>query len=154
MYKVPMECRLTQSSPSDHWRCQVSICLEFNNETRKRLSTIRECKFGPLTTDPSLLVDMLRRAWLTILNPSVGHEHFVNFNLKRLKVSMDGGMALLLGSTKQLQFSKNTCLISFPNITPGEDRHNIDLIRNLVQEHIRGNCLILLTLTMRDDLEN
>lgn len=35
------------------------------------------------------------------------------------------------------------------NVAPGEDRGNIDLVRNLVTEHIQGNCLILLTLTMR-----
>ncbi|KAG8941062.1 hypothetical protein FRC03_004895 [Tulasnella sp. 419] len=169
--RCPMECRLTQSSPSEYWKCQVSLRLEFNNETGKRLSTIREYKFGPVITEPSLLEDMLRRAQLAILNPSVDHEHFVNFNLKHLKASRDGAVVPPLGSTKQLQFSKNVvCLdlsgpdmtdlsfIDLPgiisNVAPGEDRHNIDLIRNLIQEHIKGNCLILLTLTMRDDIEN
>ncbi|KAG8916495.1 hypothetical protein FRC02_003800 [Tulasnella sp. 418] len=40
------------------------------------------------------------------------------------------------------------------NIAPREDRHSIDLIRNLVQEHIKGNCLILLAFTVGDDIEN
>lgn len=35
------------------------------------------------------------------------------------------------------------------NVDEGEDESNIDLIKNLVKKTIDGNCLILLTLTMR-----
>lgn len=35
------------------------------------------------------------------------------------------------------------------NVAEGEDRNNIELIKNLVREHIKGNALILLTITMR-----
>jgi hypothetical protein len=35
------------------------------------------------------------------------------------------------------------------NVGPGESRGNIEMIRSLVMEHISGNCLILLALTMR-----
>ncbi|KAG8885743.1 hypothetical protein FRB98_001655 [Tulasnella sp. 332] len=161
-----MECRLTQAAPGDAWKCQVSLRYEFNDETGKRQSEVREKLFGPLVTDPSLLEDVLRRAQLAILNPSVDHGKFVDFDLSLLNA-----LHPPLGSTKQLQFSKNVvCLdlagesvtdlsfIDLPgiisNVAPGEDRGNIDLVRNLVTEHIQGNCLILLTLTMRDDLEN
>jgi hypothetical protein len=34
-------------------------------------------------------------------------------------------------------------------VAEGEDRNNIDLIKNLVKEHIAGNTLILLAITMR-----
>ncbi|KAG8946753.1 hypothetical protein FRC04_011409 [Tulasnella sp. 424] len=162
--RCPMECRLTQSS-GEPWKCQVSLRIEHNDETGKRLSEIREKKFGSLITDPSLLEDVLRRAQLAILNPTVDHGKFVDFDVSRI------GTDPPLGSPKQLQFSKNVvCLdlsgpevtdlsfIDLPgiisNVAHGEDRGNIDLVRNLVMEHIQGNCLILLTLTMRDDIEN
>ena len=35
------------------------------------------------------------------------------------------------------------------NVDEGEDESNIDLIKNLVTKTIDGNCLILLTLSMR-----
>ncbi|KAG8993005.1 hypothetical protein FRB94_011150 [Tulasnella sp. JGI-2019a] len=164
--RCPMECRLTQASPGEDWKCQVSLRYEFSDETGKRRSEVQEKLFGPLVTDPSLLEDVLRRAQLAILNPSVDQNKFVNFELSLLD-----GKNPPLNSSKQLQFSKNVvCLdlsgpdvtdlsfIDLPgiisNVAPGEDRGNIELVRNLVTEHIQGNCLILLTLTMRDDLEN
>ncbi|KAG9045356.1 hypothetical protein FS837_006454 [Tulasnella sp. UAMH 9824] len=162
--RCPMECRLTQA-PGEPWKCQVSLRIEYSDETGKRLPETREKKFGPLITDPTLLEDTLRRAQLAILNPSVDHGKFVDFDVSRI------GTDPPLGSPKQLQFSKNVvCLdlsgpevtdlsfIDLPgiisNVAHGEDRGNIDLVRNLVMEHIQGNCLILLTLTMRDDIEN
>lgn len=62
-----MECRLTQS-PGEPWKCQVSLRIEYSDETGKRLPETREKKFGPLITDPSLLEDVLRRAQLAVLN--------------------------------------------------------------------------------------
>lgn len=35
------------------------------------------------------------------------------------------------------------------NVASGEDRGNIEAVRNMVAEHIKGNTLILLTITMR-----
>lgn len=88
------------------WKCQVSLRYEFNDETGKRQPEVREKLFGPLITDPSALEDVLRRAQLAILNPSVDHGKFIDFDLSRL-----GGPNPPLGSSKQLQFSKNVvCL--------------------------------------------
>ena len=35
------------------------------------------------------------------------------------------------------------------NVANGEDRGNIEAVKNMVKEHIQGNTLILLTITMR-----
>ncbi|KAG8903486.1 hypothetical protein FRB99_003229 [Tulasnella sp. 403] len=162
--RCPMECRLTHT-PDESWKCQVSLRIEYSDDNQRRLPDVREKKFGTVITDPSLLEDVLRRAQLAILNPTIDHGKFVDFDLSRI------GSNPPLGSPKQLQFSRNVvCLdlsgpdvtdlsfIDLPgiisNVAPGEDRGNIDLIRNLVMDHIQGNCLILLTLTMRDDIEN
>lgn len=106
-----MECRLTQSE--EGWKCQVSLRIEFNDETGKRLPDVREKLFGPIVTDPTLLEDVLRRAQLAIINPSVDHTKFVDFDVHR------SGPNPPLGSAKQLQFSRNVvCLdLSGPDVT-------------------------------------
>lgn len=38
------------------------------------------------------------------------------------------------------------------NVASGEDRGNIEAVRSMVAEHIKGNTLILLTITMRGEL--
>lgn len=107
-----MECRLTQA-PGEEWQCQVSLRIEFNNDTGKRLSDVQEKKFGSVVTDPTRLEDVLRRAQLAILNPSVDHGKFVDFDVSKI------GHDPPLGSAKQLQFSKNVvCLdLSGPEVT-------------------------------------
>ncbi len=107
-----MECRLIHSA-EDPWKCQVSLRIEYNDDTGKRLADVREKKFGPVVTDPSLLEDVLRRAQLAVLNPSIDHGKFVDFDLSRL------GPDPPLGSSRQLQFSKNiVCLdLSGPDVT-------------------------------------
>lgn len=62
----------------------------------------------------SVLEDMLRRAQLAILNPSVEASRFVDFDIEML----DPG-ELPLGSKLQLQFSSNVvCLdITSPDVT-------------------------------------
>ncbi|KLO09761.1 hypothetical protein SCHPADRAFT_857550 [Schizopora paradoxa] len=159
--RCPMECRLQHSKGP--WRCQVLLRYE-RDEFGNRLPEVKEEKFGPVLHDKSLLEDTLRRAQLAILNPSVQAKRFVDYDLNDEAYPP-------LKSEKQLQFSCNVvCLdlqspdvtdlsfIDLPgiisNVAEGEDRNNIDLIKNLVREHIKGNALILLTITMRDDMEN
>jgi len=109
-----MECRLTQSSAGSKWQCQVKLRIEFDNETHVRLPRISEEKFGDMVYDPALLEDMLRRAQLAILNPSVSAKSFVKFDFTSIP---DGDLPL--GSKKQLQFSKNVvCLdLQGPQVT-------------------------------------
>lgn len=125
-----MECRLTQAS-TDAWKCQVSLRIEYNDDTGKRLADVREKKFGPVITDPTLLEDVLRRAQLAILNPSVDHGRFVDFDMSRI------GNNPPLGSSRQLQFSKNVvCLdLSGPDVT---DLSFIDLPVRLIWASLRS----------------
>lgn len=92
-----MECRL-QNVPGP-WRCQVLLRYE-RDEHGNRLDEVREEKFGQILTDRSLLEDMLRRAQLAILNPSVQAKRFVDYDLS-------DDSSLPLGSERQLQFSCN-----------------------------------------------
>jgi len=49
---------------------------------------------------------------------------------------------------KYIQYLNPTLGI-ISNVAVGEDRNNITLVKDLVMSHIKGNCLILLTLNMR-----
>jgi len=162
--RCPMECRLTNSPQP--WQCQVLLRHERDQHGSPVEGKSKEEKFGPLLTDESELEDMLRRAQLAILNPSVSASEFEDFDTSTLA---HGGT--FPGSAGQLQFSSNVvCLdISGPDVTdlsfidlpgiisnvaPGQDRSMIDVVRNMTRDHIKGNTLILLTITMRDDIDN
>ncbi|KAL5513678.1 hypothetical protein ACEPAH_4077 [Sanghuangporus vaninii] len=161
--RCPMECRMSYSPES--FRCQISLRLEVD-ELGNPVKNVREVKFGPLLTDKSTLEEMLRRAQLAILNPSVPKEFFVNLDLDNVQPGQPP-----FGMTRQLQFSPNViCVdISSPvvtdltfidlpgiisNVADGEDPGNISLIEDLVKRQITGNAIILLTVTMRDDVHN
>ena len=108
-----MECRLARSPLGSYWQCQVSLRIEYDDNTQQRLSQVKEIKFGPNLVDPALLEDVLQRAQLAILNPSVNPDLFVSYNLERPSHDFP------LGSSKQLQFSKNiVCVeLSGPDLT-------------------------------------
>ena len=107
-----MECRLTYT-PHTPWRCQVKLRIDFDNETGQRLLEVEEKPFGSLLEDPLELEDILRRAQMAILNPSVEPTAFVDLDLSSV------GSEPPCGSRKQLQFSRNVvCLdLSGPDVT-------------------------------------
>ncbi|KAF8503172.1 P-loop containing nucleoside triphosphate hydrolase protein [Gautieria morchelliformis] len=141
--RCPMECRLTNSTSP--WKCQVLLRFE-KDETGQPISEVREVKFGPLLTDKSKLEEMLRCAQLVILNPSVPHTSFVDFDTSAIVPGEP-----LLGDKKSLQFSSNVVpldlsgpdsadlsFIDLPgiisNVAEGEDRNNIKLVQDLVND--------------------
>ncbi|KAF8486541.1 P-loop containing nucleoside triphosphate hydrolase protein [Gautieria morchelliformis] len=161
--RCPMECRLQNTAGP--WKCQVLLRFE-KDEMGQRISDVHEIKFGPLLTDKSKLEEMLRRAQLAILNPGVSHASFVDLDTSTVVPGQPP-----FGNKQSLQFSSNVValdlsgpdsadlsFIDLPgiisNVADGEDRNNIKLVQDLVKDHIKGNSIILLTLTMRDDLEN
>ncbi|KAK4705660.1 hypothetical protein P7C70_g541, partial [Phenoliferia sp. Uapishka_3] len=154
--RCPMEVRLQKSN--DPWGCQVK--LRFESDTfGKPLAAVKEVVFGPRITGPELVEDILRKAQLAILNPSVADPaRFVDLDLATLQ---DGKPPL--GSAQQLEFSPNLVCVDIKGsdvtdlafgIVANKDPELIELVKNLVLKHIRGNCLILAALTMSDDIEN
>lgn len=128
--------------------------------TPKALNAISEIAFGPPMTDPSLVEDAIRRAQLALLNPSVNPLEFVTYTLTEPEEPLP------LNSKKKLGFSKNVVCVSVegPNVAdltlidlPGiiqavdnaEDAGNIELVNDLVKEHMAKDCLILLVVTMK-----
>ena len=73
------------------------------DENGQPVPDVKEVQFGSIITDKSKLEDMLRRAQLAILNPSVNYKSFIDFEIDK---STPGQPPL--GS---LQFSSNVvCL--------------------------------------------
>lgn len=99
-----MECRL-QNSP-DPWKCQVFLRFE-KDEVGQSISEVKEIKFGSLLTDKSQLEEMLRRAQLAILNPSVPYTSFVDLDTSRIPPGEP-----IFGDKKSLQFSSNVVALN------------------------------------------
>ena len=81
---------------------------------------VREMPFGPTLTDPSKVEDVLRRAQLAIVNPSISMKDldaFVQLDKAAVDAAKQGKAPL--GSTKQLSFSRNPVVveISGPDLT-------------------------------------
>ena len=108
--RCPMECRLTHSPRP--WQCQVLLRRETDQSGAKVAA--KEVPFGPLLKDKTKLEEMLRRAQLAILNPSVPPSFFEDFNTKSLKPGERPP-----GSAKQLAFSNDVvCLdLQGPEVT-------------------------------------
>jgi hypothetical protein len=75
-----MEVRLQSSHTDSPWTCQISLRHEFDHDTNEPIQP-RESKFGGPLFDPSKVESALRRAQLSILNPSVALNKFVEFDL-------------------------------------------------------------------------
>lgn len=177
---MPIEVRLKQDINAV-WSCVVKIRKEVNEQGEDDVSSSHilasclpscvransqtndqkpEVDFGPILFQPEQVEATIRRAQLSILNPSVPADQFVTYELPNQEVVKP------LGSTKQLAFSRNVVVLEItgPNVTdltlvdlPGiiqsvghnEDKGNIQLVENLVKSYITKDCLILLVITMK-----
>ncbi|KIY62353.1 P-loop containing nucleoside triphosphate hydrolase protein [Cylindrobasidium torrendii FP15055 ss-10] len=151
--RCPMEFRLSYSPQA--WSCQVYLRFE-KDTSGVKLTDVKEVKFGGLIDDKDELEIQLRRAQLAILNPDTDPDNFLEMNRQQASAHPN-----------QLGFSSNVvCLdvsgpetpdlsfIDLPGLVSNEEDSIIDLVRDLVVDHISGNALILLTITMRDDIQN
>ncbi|GJE96959.1 Dynamin domain-conaining protein [Phanerochaete sordida] len=151
--RCPMECRL--ASAAQPWTCQISIREEFAADGRP-CEIVSEQKFGPALHDKAQVELMLRRAQAAVLNPAVVSSKFVGMSLEELR-----------GLKNALEFSRNAvCMdisgpemtdlafVDLPGIIQNASAETVQLVEDLVKSHIKGNCLILVTLPMSDDIEN
>ncbi|SPO39909.1 uncharacterized protein PSFLO_05390 [Pseudozyma flocculosa] len=138
------------------WQCLVKLRLE-KDVDGALLKDIKETPFGQPINDRALVEERLRRAQLAVLNPSSDSTTFLSAHCD-------------LSAKPQLNFSTNLVCVEITgpgvpslsfvdlpgfisNAAKGEE-DSIDLIRNLAKETIKGgNCLILLTLTMTEDIQ-
>ncbi|GAA5887898.1 hypothetical protein JCM6882_000791 [Rhodosporidiobolus microsporus] len=162
--RCPMEVRLRFSK--EPWTCRIFLRFETGIDG-KPLETVSETAFGQALTDPNAVEAALRRAQLAVLNPSVENkEYFLEMDDATVKAAKEGTKPPL--SEEQLSFSTNlVCLdISGPSIVdlafvdlPGIISNSpspaeIELVKKMTVDAIKGNALILLAVTMRDDYQN
>ncbi|KAH8092249.1 P-loop containing nucleoside triphosphate hydrolase protein [Cristinia sonorae] len=154
--RCPMECRLSLSSGA--WQCQVSVRWEFNADGTAR-DEVHEVPFGSLITDKSDVELALRGAQLAVLNPDDDSDIYVGMSKDQLKSKSK--------SKDALKFSRNVvCIdlagpeltdlafVDLPGIIQNAEPATVQLVEDLVRSHIKGNCLILVTIPMSDDIEN
>ncbi|KAI0693477.1 P-loop containing nucleoside triphosphate hydrolase protein [Cytidiella melzeri] len=152
--RCPMECRLA-SSTSGTWSCQVYIRWEFDAHGQ-RLPEVAEQPFGVLITKKADVELALRRAQCAVLNPKSKPESFVRMSAEKVR-----------SHNNELKFSANAvCLdlegpgltdlafVDLPGIIQNAAPETVKMIEDMVVTHIQGNCLILLTIPMSDDIDN
>ncbi|KAL4244709.1 hypothetical protein ABKN59_010897 [Abortiporus biennis] len=151
--RCPMECRLSHSQ--DEWSCQISIREEFDGFGHPR-DQVQERRFGHRINDKKYVELMIQRAQASVLNPFLSRDTVAAMSLKELQQIRN-----------TLQFSQNiVCVdisgpelpdlafIDLPGLIQNADQSVVRLVEDLVKSHIKGNCLILVTLPMSDDIEN
>ncbi|RPD63557.1 hypothetical protein L227DRAFT_608779 [Lentinus tigrinus ALCF2SS1-6] len=157
--RCPMECRLSNSP--DSWSCQISIRWEFD-DNGERVDEVCEVAFGTRITEKEDVEPMLRRAQAAILNPDVLRSHFLDIDIEALRA----GDTKIPGA-KPLAFSRHViCVdligpdlvdlsfVDLPGIVQNAEPEIVQLVEDLVKSYVVGNCLILVTLPMSDDIEN
>ncbi|RPD70203.1 hypothetical protein L226DRAFT_574923 [Lentinus tigrinus ALCF2SS1-7] len=153
--RCPIECRL---APAPDWSCQISIRWEFD-EHNKRLNDVREVPFGTRITEKSDVESMLRRAQVAVLDQKTATDHFLTMDDESLKC--------LLHSKQVARFSRNVvCValsgpglanlsfIDLPGIIHNATDDVVEMVRDLIRSYLQGNSLILVVLTMSDDIDN
>lgn len=115
--------------------------------------------------DPDLVQIAVRRAQLAILNPSILLYRFLEYDIPAEPETNP------LGSTRKLAFSNDVIvleitgpqvtdltLVDLPgliqNVGEGEDKNNIQLVEDMVKSYISKDCLILLVITMKGQVEH
>ncbi|KAI0084205.1 P-loop containing nucleoside triphosphate hydrolase protein [Irpex rosettiformis] len=162
--RCPMECRLASSSPEDPWTCEVYIRWEFD-ASGEPLSEVYEVPFGHVITNKSEVELMLRRAQSAVLNPPAGSslkerekeaEKFVRMSvedLRRVKNKLKFSANAICMDLKGPGLT-DLAFVDLPGIIQNADPETVKMVEDMVMDHIEGNCLILLTIPMSDDIEN
>ncbi|VDB92372.1 unnamed protein product [Peniophora sp. CBMAI 1063] len=158
--RCPMECRM--ASYRGQWSCQISIRMQYDERTNKKLDKPDEQYFGDQITNKGEVELALRRAQFAVLNPEVDYKRVLSMSHAQLKAGVPGAL-------KSLDFSRNVVCIDIrgPDLTdlafidlPGliqvhDNPTLVTLVEGLVVDNIKDdNSLILVTIPMTDDLEN
>ncbi|KAJ7208660.1 P-loop containing nucleoside triphosphate hydrolase protein [Mycena pura] len=152
--RCPMECRLASGST---WTCRIYIRREFDADGH-RLREVSEQPLGGPITDKNEVETMLRRAQLAVLDPGVEKE-VMNMTVEQLKDRMkDETIAKFSQNVvcvdlegpdlTELQF------VDLPGLIQNATPEVVRLVEEMVVGSIGGNCLILVTIPMTDDMEN
>ncbi|CAL1698678.1 unnamed protein product [Somion occarium] len=137
-------------------RDAVSIRWEYDPQGQ-RLDEVMEEHLVEHLTDKTDVELALRRAQFWILNPKDSMNHILSLSMEELRAPRENALA----------YSRNVvCLdisgpeltdlsfVDLPGIIQNAENHLVQLVEELVLSYIRGNCLVLITMPMSDDIEN
>ncbi|KIP03166.1 hypothetical protein PHLGIDRAFT_253634 [Phlebiopsis gigantea 11061_1 CR5-6] len=151
--RCPMECRLASSTTP--WRAQVLL---------RRRGAARETTFGAPQHSPAALEAALRRAQLAVLHPTVPLAVFEALDDAAAYAPPPGAQGPLACSHDVVCVDvegpglPDLAFIDLPGIAStvakGEAQSDIDAVTQMVRDHIKGNTLIVMTINMRDDMNN
>ncbi|KZO95026.1 hypothetical protein CALVIDRAFT_565135 [Calocera viscosa TUFC12733] len=157
--RCPSEIRLRSSDGK--WKCSISLRIEYKDG--EKLEDVDTIPFSKKIVDPSKVEVMIRRAQLAILSPSREFSLFLKGNLDKL------------ASLRELPFSRNVICIEvsgsgltdltfvdlpvprkgiISSVQDPADADLIELIKSMVREYLIGTSIILVAITMRDDIDN
>ena len=148
--RCPTECRLAATTKA--WQCTVSLRF-IVEEDGSPCNPVRNVFFGPVITDKDEVEDRLRRAQLAILHPDDSPEHYLDVDdLDNLADQQSGFSTNYISLQISGPDVPDLSFVDLPGIIAsvqkGEQKRNIELVRNLVSDHIRRpSCIIMLTVS-------
>ncbi|KLO12396.1 hypothetical protein SCHPADRAFT_853916 [Schizopora paradoxa] len=159
--RCPMEVNL-KSRPGA-WSCQISLRFEYDQHGLP-LADVSLIPFGVALASPDDVEIALMRAQAAILNyPLIRYSEF----MQKSKADLEKYRDAEAFSNGTLKFSKNVvCVdvydegcsdlsfVDLPGLIQNDERELVDLVEDLVRSNITGECLILVTIPMSDDMEN
>ncbi|KAH8109512.1 P-loop containing nucleoside triphosphate hydrolase protein [Phellopilus nigrolimitatus] len=159
--RCPMEINLINTP--GQWSCRITLRFEYDSSGIP-LTEVQSVPFGLPFASRDDVELALRRAQTAVLNhPKMNTEFFIlksrdELEYYRTYEAFDSGT---------LKFSKNTVVVDIfdekcanlsfvdlPGLIQNDEQSTVQLVEDLVRSNIEGNCLILVTIPMSDDIEN
>lgn len=152
---------------TEHWTARVSIRWEYDSQG-KRLNDVQEVPFGLVLTHTEDVETTLRRAQCAVLSPGISPNEFLMKSAEDLS-AMSNTFQRFSNNVVCIDISgpelTNLDFVDLPGERPLEWRKNllssvrtgliqnassevVSFIENMVTSHIKGNCIILVTLPM------
>ncbi|KAK7436890.1 hypothetical protein VKT23_018911 [Stygiomarasmius scandens] len=148
--RCPTHIRLT---PAANFSARISILYSDKKDSRPR-------PFGGPITDKAKVEDVIRRAQLLALEPTLGMADLLIAPLEDIK-------ELTVKHAEHTPFCRNVVSITvegpgltdlsfvdLPGLIQNAESKVVSLVEKMVMDYIKGNSIILVVLPMTDDMEN
>ncbi|KAJ7595066.1 P-loop containing nucleoside triphosphate hydrolase protein [Mycena floridula] len=156
--RCPM--KVIMSTASDSWSCSISLRIQYDSEGNAIEPP--ECiDFGPKLTNKNQVEIWLRRAQAAILARHIPPREFYEKDATTLQNMAKTEIQMLQFSQNVVQVeledptATDLSFVDLPGLIQNADIDLIELVKQLVVDHITGeNTIILVTVPMSDDMEN
>ncbi|KAL5492681.1 hypothetical protein ACEPAI_4128 [Sanghuangporus weigelae] len=159
--RCPMEVNMI--CQPGQWECKIFLRFEYD-ASGAAASEVQKVSFGSALTSVDDVELALRRAQAAILNyPKEVSDLF----LMKTRDELEYYRKPEAFKNGTLKFSKNIVVVDIfdpdcgnlsfvdlPGLIQNDEQEVVRLVEDLVMSNIQGNCLILVTIPMSDDMEN